>query len=148
MAAIEECDFCAIARGDDPSVEMVCESDEWVAFFPLEPATPGHTLVIPRRHVVDLWSADPQLGAVLMTAVIQVGRAIDASLSPEGMNLISSAGQTAEQTVFHLHLHVVPRWNRDGFGQIWPAKSRFEDSDLEEVAKGIREACRNIMTEG
>jgi histidine triad (HIT) family protein len=78
-----------------------------------------------------------------MAAVIQVGRAIDRALKPDGMNLITSAGETAEQTVFHLHLHIVPRWKRDGFGRIWPAEGKFEDADLENVADRIREACAN-----
>jgi len=137
----ESCEFCAIARGEDHSVEVVCEGESWIAFFPLNPATPGHTLVIPRTHVADLWKVDPPLGAELMAAVIRVGRAIDAALSPEGMNLITSAGETAEQTVFHLHLHLVPRWHRDGFGRIWPVEGKYEDTDLEDVASRIREAC-------
>jgi histidine triad (HIT) family protein len=137
----EGCDFCAIAQGKDRSVAVVCEGKSWIAFFPLGPATPGHTLVIPRVHVVDLWEVEPALGNELMAAAIRVGRAINASLAPEGMNLITSAGETAEQTVFHLHLHLVPRWRRDGFGRIWPLEGRFEDADLENVAKRIREAC-------
>src|SRR4051812_20757597 len=104
----QDCPFCAIARGEDGSVEIVCERSQWVAFFPPEPATPGHTLIIPRAHVRDLWHADPELGAVLMEAVIHVGNAVQTAVSPDGMNLISSAGEAAEQTVFHLHLHIVP----------------------------------------
>jgi histidine triad (HIT) family protein len=141
-AAVDpDCEFCAIARGDDRSVEVVCEGESWIAFFPLSPATPGHTLVIPRAHVPDLWQVDPLLGIDLMAAVIRVGRAIDDALTPEGMNLITSAGETAEQTVFHLHLHLVPRWHRDGFGRIWPIEGKYEDADLENVASRIREAC-------
>jgi len=134
----EGCPFCAIARGLDRSVEVVSEGDTWVAFFPHEPATPGHTLVIPRTHVVDLWQLEPNLATDLMEAVVGVGRAIDTALSPEGMNLITSAGKTAEQTVFHLHLHIVPRWERDGFGRIWPTEGRFQDTDLEDFADRIR----------
>jgi histidine triad (HIT) family protein len=136
------CDFCTIARGDDLTVEIVCEGTPWVAFFPLEPATPGHTLVIPRTHLTDLWNADAGLAAELMTAVLRVGRAIDRALTPEGMNLITSAGSVAEQTVFHLHLHLVPRWKKDGFGPIWPTDARYEDASLEPVAARIREACQ------
>ncbi len=135
------CAFCAIARGDDPSAEVICETDAWVAFFPLDPVTPGHTLVIPRLHVSDLWEVEPPLGAELMAGVIRVGQAIDAALVPEGMNLITSAGRVAEQTIFHLHLHLVPRWERDKFGPIWPADQRYEDTTLERVAERIREAC-------
>jgi histidine triad (HIT) family protein len=138
---VDGCAFCEIARGNDRSVAIVCESKDWVAFFPHEPATPGHTLVIPRTHVTDLWVADPSLGAELMRAVIRVGRAINAAISPEGMNLITSAGTTAEQTVFHLHLHVVPRWKRDDFGPIWPLEGRFTDAELGDYAERIRDAC-------
>jgi histidine triad (HIT) family protein len=138
---LKSCDFCAIARGDHPNVEVICEVDTWVAFFPLNPATPGHTLIIPRKHVADLWEADPDLGVALMSAVIRVGRAIKASLHPEGMNLITSAGTAAEQSVFHLHLHVVPRWRRDGFGDIWPPEKQYQDAQLENVADRIRTAC-------
>jgi histidine triad (HIT) family protein len=139
------CDFCAIAHGDDSSVEVVCEAESWVAFFPLNPATPGHTLIIPRVHVADLWEVEPTLGSYLMAAVIKVGRAIESALSPEGINLITSAGATAEQTVFHLHLHIVPRWHRDGFGRIWPVEGRYEDAHLEDVASRIRQACADGM---
>lgn len=140
--SIAECPFCRIARGDEEPDEVICEDEAWIAFFPLDPATPGHTLVIPRKHVVDLWEVDQELGRDLMDAVVRVGRAIESSLSPEGMNLITSAGRVAEQTVFHLHLHVVPRWHRDGFGRVWPGNSVFEDVDLAERARRIREACR------
>jgi histidine triad (HIT) family protein len=136
------CAFCAIANGRDKEVEVVAEEPVWVAFFPLDPATPGHTLVIPRFHVRDVWALELEDGGELMAGVIEVGRAIQAALSPEGMNLISSAGRAAEQTVFHLHIHVVPRWERDGFGRIWPTDHRFRDMDLEDVADRIRSALR------
>jgi histidine triad (HIT) family protein len=139
----EQCDFCLIARGGDPSAEIVCNGETWVAFFPLKPATPGHTLVIPRVHVPDLWSVDATLAADLAIAVVRVGRAIAIALSPEGMNLITSSGEAAEQTVGHLHLHVVPRWRRDGFGDIWPPKRDLPGVNIEGVADLVREACRS-----
>lgn len=140
-AYVERCDFCAIGRGIDRSVRVVCESDAWLAFFPLNPATKGHTLVIPRQHVADIWQLGSPLGAELMGAVIRVGRAVQTAVNPEGMNLISSRGSAAEQTVFHLHLHLLPRWDRDGFDRIWPSHSPYEDEDLDTVAEGIRKAC-------
>jgi histidine triad (HIT) family protein len=140
----ESCDFCSIVRGDDPATEILAEGDDWVAFFPLSPATPGHTLIIPRAHAPDLWATDPDRGATLMTAVIEVGQAIRSALQPDGMNLISSAGSAAEQTVFHLHLHVVPRWRQDGFGQIWPTGKRFESVDLDNVGDRIRAALQSM----
>lgn len=143
---VATCEFCAIARGEDHSANVVCEADDWVAFFPTEPATPGHTMVIPRVHVPDLWALDdPALGAEVMAAVIRVGRAIQAAVQPEGLNLISSAGAVAEQTVFHMHLHVVPRWRRDGFDAIWaPATQQIDDESRERLAVRIREACASF----
>lgn len=82
------------------------------------------------------------LATDLMIAVVRVGRAIEISLTPEGMNLITSAGESAEQTVYHLHLHVVPRWREDGFGAIWPPKGELRGTDMEVIANRIREACR------
>ena len=138
---MEGCDFCAIAKGEDRSVRVVCEGDEWIAFFPLKPATKGHTLVIPRRHVADVWELEVPLSAELMEAVIRVGRSVQAAVRPEGMNLISSKGRAAEQTVFHLHLHVLPRWTQDDLDRIWPQESPLDDVDLEAVAEQIRTAC-------
>jgi histidine triad (HIT) family protein len=142
VEASSDCDFCAIARGDNQDVEIVCEADDWVAFFPLRPATVGHTLVIPRQHVADLWDADPHLGGELMKAAIEVGRAIRSALTPAGMNLITSSGAEAEQTVYHLHLHVVPRYPDDALDQIWPPKRDLPGVDLKGVADRIREVWR------
>ena len=137
----DSCDFCAIARGNDRPSGFICERETWLAFLPLNPATPGHTLVIPRTHVPDLWSLRADLQPHLMAAAVEVGCAIDRALSPEGMNLITSSGEAAEQTIFHLHLHVVPRWHRDGFGRIWPSDGRYEDDTLGDVAARIRAEC-------
>ena len=146
---LEDCDFCSIARGKDQSVEVVCEGETWIAFFPPKPATAGHTLVIPRRHVPDLWSADLTLATDLTEAAIQVGRAIRTAVTPDGLNLITSSGEEAEQTVYHLHLHVVPRYRDDEFGEIWPPKRELPDIDLEGVAGRVRDACQarcNVIT--
>lgn len=126
-----DCAFCAIAQGESPDTIMVWEADDWVAFFPLGPATPGHTLIVPRDHVVDLWEVSPPLDTELIAASIQLGHAVRAALKPQGMNLITSSGHAAEQTVFHLHLHIVPRWHDDAFGRIWPEHGHGEDTAAE-----------------
>ncbi len=79
-----------------------------------------------------------------MTAAIHVGRTIQAALAPEGMNLITSAGEIAEQTVFHLHLHLVPRWPGDGFGDIWPPAGLKNNLALKDAAAKIRETCIDV----
>ncbi len=75
-----------------------------------------------------------------MQAVQRVGQAIFAGLSAEGMNLITSAGEAAEQTVYHVHLHLVPRWSGDGFGRIWPVESSVTQREEHDAADRIRSA--------
>ena len=101
---------------------------------------PGHTIVIPKTHIRDLWADGSVPTAGLMQAVIRVGQAISRALRPDGMNLISSAGQAASQTVFHLHLHIVPRWSGDPIGNIWPPSPPLDGDLLDETAAAIRAA--------
>jgi histidine triad (HIT) family protein len=136
-----ECVFCRIAAGEVTDVETICEGDAWIAFFPETPATPGHTLVIPRVHIANLWEGDEAIGGELGSAVVKVGHAIRKALRPDGLNLITSAGTAAEQTVFHAHLHVVPRWEHDPIGPIWPPKRRMDEEHAEDLAARIRACC-------
>jgi histidine triad (HIT) family protein len=138
----DDCEFCRIARGE-ATADVVCESEDCVAFFPLMPATKGHTLVVPRKHVQNFLLAGPGLGASLMSMAVKVGRALDGVLRPEGMNLISSAGSAAQQTEPHLHLHVVPRWTNDDIGKIWPPKRPTSEALMEDLAERVRTACRS-----
>lgn len=137
------CAFCRIARGEELAT-VVCATDECVAFFPETPATPGHTLVIPRQHIQNFLLLESQLACHLVSMVIRVGRAIERALNPEGMNLITSAGAAATQTVPHVHFHVVPRWFHDEIGDIWPPKKAM-NRDLEEnLAERISAACEEL----
>jgi len=135
------CQFCSIVRGDEPG-RIVWTAAEVIAFLPLKPAARGHTLVVPKEHVPDLWSVEPPLGSSLMAAVVEVGRGIDKALRPDGMNLISSAGEAASQSVLHLHLHLVPRWLGDHIGSIWPPSGPATDQEQDEIADLLRAAFR------
>jgi histidine triad (HIT) family protein len=135
-----DCEFCRIVRGEQKAL-IVCESIDCLAFSPIAPATRGHTLVIPRQHVRDLWQVSEGLEASLMRMVVRVGQALESVLRPEGMNLISSAGEAAEQTIFHLHLHVVPRWKSDRIGTIWPPKEPWNEAVKEDIADMVRAEC-------
>lgn len=133
-----DCPFCAIAKGLDDTVEMIGHGETWVAFFPDAPATTGHTLVIPRQHIRHLWEAPPEIAESLMSGVVAVGRILMRVLKPDGMNLITSAGVAAEQSIPHLHLHVVPRWHADRIGPIWPPKRRSSIAAESDLAERVR----------
>lgn len=115
------CPFCAIIMGEGRAREIY-RDDHAVAFFPLRPAALGHTLVVPRRHIPDIWEL-PEADAVHLThTVLRVAAALRAAVAPGGLNIIQSSGAAATQTVPHLHIHLVPRWAADAMGPIWPAK--------------------------
>lgn len=119
--ATTSCPFCAIIMGEGWAREIY-RDDHTVAFFPLRPAALGHTLVVPRRHIPDIWELPEADSACLSRAVLRVAAALRAAVTPGGLNIIQSSGAAATQTVPHLHIHLVPRWAADAMGPIWPAK--------------------------
>lgn len=106
------CVFCAVVAGDEPAVR-VFEDDEYLAFLDIRPFTRGHTLVIPKQHSVDLTDTPAATLAGMVTIGQRIAQAARASgLHANGNNLVINDGRAAFQSVFHIHLHVVPR--RDG----------------------------------
>jgi histidine triad (HIT) family protein len=111
--ASEFCIFCAIAAGDAPAF-MVYEDDSAVAFLDVAPVRRGHTLVIPRRHVPDIMSEQGAQAVIdVGTAVHEVSRQLVEAFSADGITVLQSNGAAAGQVVFHLHLHLVPRFVGD-----------------------------------
>ena len=136
-----DCDFCQIVAREEPAREVL-RTDKIVAFFPLELATLGHTLVIPREHIPDIWSLDDQTSHDLTEATLRVARAIRDAISMQGLNIIQSNGEVATQSVFHLHVHVVPRSSHDDMGDIWPTQTYWSESDKSDTQDKIRAALR------
>ncbi len=132
-----DCDFCAIVAQQEDAREVL-RTDQVVAFFPLEPATLGHTMVIPRRHLPSIWHLDDATAAVLATATLIVARAVRDALDPSGLNIIQSNGRAATQTVPHLHVHVVPRWQDDAMGPIWPDDTDWTAEQMASAQTSIR----------
>jgi histidine triad (HIT) family protein len=112
------CIFCKIVAGELPAT-IVDEDERTLAFMDIAPATRGHALVIPRAHSVDLLSVDPgDLGAVALAAQRLAARAKE-RLGADGVNLLNSCGRAAWQTVFHFHVHVIPRYDGDPLRLPW-----------------------------
>ena len=113
-----DCIFCKILAGELPAT-IVGEDERTVAFMDINPATRGHVLVIPRAHTADLLSVDPEdLRAVALASQRQAARAKE-RLGAEGVNLVNSCGALAWQTVFHFHMHVIPRYADDPLRLPW-----------------------------
>lgn len=127
----ESCPFCIIVKGDDPSVRVVYRGQATTAFLPLLPATRGHTVVVPNRHVAEYVDLTDNESRQLGSAVRRTARAVRSAVSPEGINIIQSTGSAATQTVPHVHFHIVPRWSDDRLSLIWPDEAA-EDHDAQD----------------
>jgi histidine triad (HIT) family protein len=115
---VPDCLFCKIAAGELPAT-VIAERDRALAFMDINPATRGHALVIPRAHSSDLHEIDAEdLAACASLAAEVAGLARD-RLGAEGVNLLNSNGAAAWQTVFHFHLHVIPRYAGDPLRLPW-----------------------------
>jgi histidine triad (HIT) family protein len=113
-----DCLFCKIVAGELPS-QRIDSDQRTVAFMDISPATRGHALVVPREHATDLLEAEPEdLAAVAVAAQRLAKRAVQ-RLGADGVNLINSCGSAAWQTVFHLHMHVIPRYADDPLKLPW-----------------------------
>jgi histidine triad (HIT) family protein len=131
-----DCIFCKIAAGELPG-QIVEEDERTVAFMDINPATRGHLLVIPRAHARNLLEIPPEdLGATIATAQ-RMAQRVNERLEPAGINLINSCGSAAWQTVFHFHVHVIPRYEDDPLKLPWvPAPG--DSDEIAAVAGELR----------
>jgi histidine triad (HIT) family protein len=116
--ADQDCIFCKIVAGGIPAW-IVDEDERTIAFMDIAPATRGHALVIPRAHSSDLLSVDRDDLAAVAVAAQRLATRLQERLGAEGVNLLNSCGRTAWQTVFHFHVHVIPRYAGDPLKLPW-----------------------------
>jgi histidine triad (HIT) family protein len=122
-----DCLFCKIVAGEIPAT-VVASDERTVTFMDINPATRGHALVIPRNHARDLLEIDPEDLAAVVQAGQRMARTAKATLNADGINLINSCGADAWQTVFHFHLHVIPRYKDDPVRLPWvPAPGDMDE---------------------
>lgn len=133
---MEDCIFCGIAAGDLPA-EVVASDDRTVAFMDINPATRGHALVIPRAHAENIYDIGDEDLAVTIGAARRLAQRMREVLSPDGINLLNSTGKVAWQSVFHFHIHVVPRYLDDPLKLPWLPASDDGD-EIAEVAALLR----------
>jgi histidine triad (HIT) family protein len=131
-----DCIFCKIIAGELPG-EIVDQDERTVAFMDINPATRGHALVVPRRHARDLLEIEPDELAATTLAAQRLARTVRERLGAAGVNVINSCGRAAWQTVFHFHLHVIPRYVDDPLRLPWtPAPG--DAAEIAEVAVRLR----------
>jgi len=121
MTTDPDCIFCKIGAGTIPSFKLH-EDAETLAFMDVNPANDGHCLVIPKAHFPTLFALAPDAFAAVGRSVIKVANAVNAALTPDGINLLQANGPGAGQSVFHFHIHVLPRRHDDGLSINWTPK--------------------------
>jgi len=142
---MSDCIFCDIVRGEAPA-SWVYHDEVCTAFLDIQPVNPGHVLIVPNAHAANLAELDPDTGAQLFRVAQQLAAAVRQSgVQCEGVNLWLADGEAAFQDVFHVHLHVIPRYANDGFDLVLsPAYySKPERAELDEIAEKIKRVTAN-----
>lgn len=144
---MDSCIFCKIIAGEAPG-SIVYEDERALALMDVNPVTVGHTLVIPRQHYAFLADMDEPTGMHLFKIAQRMAAALRASgVQCEGVNLFLADGEAAFQDVFHVHLHVIPRYKGDSFQVVADWDIKPPRAELDRVASQIRAAYRRLQGE-
>ena len=108
----DNCIFCKIANGDIPSATLY-EDEDFRVILDLNPAAKGHALILPKQHAANLFELPEEVAAKAMKVAKKVGTVLAEGLSCDGLNVLQNNGEPAGQTVFHFHMHLIPRWKGD-----------------------------------
>jgi histidine triad (HIT) family protein len=140
---MSDCIFCKIINGDIPCAK-VYEDEHVIAFLDISQVTKGHTLVIPKVHKKDVFELTSEIAGKLFSVVPKIANAINESFSPLGLNILNNNKEHAGQTVFHFHMHLIPRYGKgDGFGAVWKShQSEYSFEDLQKIAASIHSAIQ------
>jgi len=141
---MEDCVFCRIIKGIAPA-SIIYTDGNVTAIMDIQPVNPGHVLIIPKAHAAQLSKLDEETGAHMFKIAMRIAKALrHSSIKCEGIDLFLADGEAAFQEVFHVHLHVIPRFKGDGFEiKIGPNYGLKPDrKELDRIAEKIREAMR------
>lgn len=131
----DNCIFCKIAGGDIPS-STIYEDSDFRVIMDMNPASKGHCLILPKEHCDNIYEMSEQTASKLFVLAAKVAKALKKSLNPDGLNVVQNNGEIAGQTVFHFHLHLIPRYEGDEVDVKWvPHES--DPEELKELAAQI-----------
>ena len=131
---MDDCIFCKIIKGEIPSYKIY-EDEKTYAFLDIACDATGHTLVIPKKHCTNVLDCDDEYLAATMATVQKIAKHYVEDCGYDGVNIINASGKAAQQSVFHLHFHIIPRKNGDGM-DLFPLKDKL-DIDMAEVQKRL-----------
>jgi histidine triad (HIT) family protein len=134
---MEDCLFCKIIKGEIPS-KKIYDDEYCTAFLDINPANPGHTLVVPKQHSQTIYEIDERVLSRTIIAVKKIAQNLKDKMNADGINVIQNNGREAGQIVYHFHFHVIPRFKNDNVIITYP-KADVEEKDFEEIQKKLKE---------
>ncbi|PEE36171.1 HIT family protein [Bacillus pseudomycoides] len=139
----DNCIFCKIIEEQIPC-SKVYEDEHVLAFLDISQVTKGHTLVIPKVHKQDIFALTPEIASHIFSVVPKISNAIKSEFNSVGFNLLNNNGEKAGQTVFHFHLHLIPRYGEnDGFGAVWKShQNEYTTENLQNIASTIANSVK------
>jgi histidine triad (HIT) family protein len=138
----QQCVFCKIIAGEIPA-KQVYEDDHVLAVLDINPANPGHILVLPKKHYQILSQMPDEESAYLLNIAKKLSAVIFEALGAQGTNILQRNGQAAGQEVPHVHVHVIPRFENDNVGLTWQPK-KLSEEEFVQVQNKIKESAKNI----
>lgn len=134
-----DCIFCKIANGEIPS-STIYEDNLFRVILDLSPATKGHALILPKKHMANIFEMDEETAEKVFVLASRIAKAMKEALNCDGLNIVQNNGEIAGQTVFHFHMHIIPRYNDDGQQINWvPKTSEAAERDM------IAEQIKNVL---
>lgn len=135
---MDNCIFCKIASGEIPAATLY-EDDQFRVILDLGPASKGHALILPKNHYADLFEIPQETAEKAMAVAKKMGTALKEALGCDGLNVVQNNGEAAGQTVFHFHMHLIPRYQNDHAGVTW-TPGTLTDEVKEEVLAKVKKA--------
>jgi len=136
----DDCIFCKIANGEIPST-TIYEDDDFRVFFDIAPASKGHCLIVPKEHFDNVFEMNEETAGKLFVLATKVARSLKKELNLEGLNIVQNNGTIAGQTVFHFHMHMIPRYTGDTVNVGW----KPGEADMDELSKLAKKVGDNIL---
>ena len=131
---MENCIFCKIANGEIPSATLY-EDEDFRVILDLGPASKGHTLILPKTHAANIYEISDEMAAKAMVLAKKMASKLTEVLNCDGFNIVQNNGEAAGQTVFHFHMHLIPRYKNDGVGIQWKPGTLTDEVKAEILEK-------------
>ena len=131
---MENCIFCKIANGEIPSATLY-EDDDFRVILDLGPASKGHALILPKTHAANIYEISDEMAAKAMVLAKKMASKLTEVLNCDGFNIVQNNGEAAGQTVFHFHMHLIPRYKNDGVGIQWKPGTLTDEVKAEILEK-------------